>query len=149
MRKLITAGLAALTLGGSLAATALPAAAAPHGSHGGGGWHGGGGGHSSGGGWHGGGGGGWHGGGGGWHGGGGGWHGGGFHHGDDDDWGWGLGAGLAGFALGAAFADRPYYYDYSPGYYYDDGYYGTCVGHRRVWDPYVGHYIIRRFYYAC
>ena len=114
MRKLITAGLAALTLGGSLAATAGLAAAEPHGSHGGG------------------------------------WHGGGFRHrDDDDDWGWGLGAGLAGFALGTALADRPYYYDYGPGYYYDDGYYGTCVGHRRVWDPYVGHYIIRRFYYAC
>lgn len=142
MRKLITAGLAALTLGGSLAATAVPAAAEPHGSHGGG--------------WHGGGGDGWRGGGGGWRGGGGGWrgghewHGGGFRHrDDDDDWGWGLGAGLAGFALGTALADRPYYYDYGPGYYYDDGYYGTCVGHRRVWDPYVGHYIIRRFYYAC
>src|SRR5271155_821511 len=48
MRKVLTAAMAALTLGGGVAATAVPAQAAPWG----GGWHGGG--------WHGGG---WHGGG--------------------------------------------------------------------------------------
>jgi hypothetical protein len=45
MRKVLTAGLAALTLGGAVAATAVPADAAPYGWHGGyhgGGWHGGG-----------------------------------------------------------------------------------------------------------
>ena len=133
MRKILTAGLAALTLGGSVAMTATPAAA-QRGGHGGGGWHGGGGG--------------WHG-GGGFRGGGfrgegfrGGWRG-------DDDWGWGLGAGLAGFALGTALADRPYYGDdyYGPGYY-DYGY-AECVGRERIWDPYIGRYVIRRFYYAC
>jgi hypothetical protein len=44
MRKIVTAALAALTLGGSVAATAVPAQAYPHdGWHGGGHWHGGGG----------------------------------------------------------------------------------------------------------
>ena len=52
MRKILTAGLAALTLGGAVAATSVPADAAPwHG--GGGGYHGGG--YHGGGGWHGGG----------------------------------------------------------------------------------------------
>ncbi|MFI4933209.1 MAG: hypothetical protein ACHP7N_01195 [Caulobacterales bacterium] len=127
MRKLITAGLMALNLGGSLATTAAPVQAAPHG----GSWHGGGGGS-------------WHG-GGGFQGGGfrGGWRGGGWRHGDGDDGGWAIGAGIAGLALGAALADRPYY-----GGYYDGGY-DTCVGHRRVWDPYIGRYVVRRFYYAC
>jgi len=138
MRKVLTAGLAALALGGSVAATATSAEAQRgnwHGSvgHAGGSWHGGSG----------------------WHGGDrGGWRGG---RDDDDDWGWSLGAGLAGFALGATLADRPYYngyYDYGPGYYYyGPGYYDygdrTCVGHRRVWDPYYGGYVIRRFYYDC
>ena len=124
MRKLLTAGLAALTLGGSMAAVSVPADAAPHGGgfghaggggfgHGGGGYRGGGGGYWRGGRWY----------------------------------GYGVGAGLAGFALGAALAD-PYYYG---GYY--DGYYGPgpygCVVDRRVWDPYVGHYVIRPVRYAC
>jgi hypothetical protein len=45
MRKVLTAGLAALTLGGSVLATSTPAAAYPHGGWHGGyhhGWHGGG-----------------------------------------------------------------------------------------------------------
>jgi hypothetical protein len=120
MRKILTAGLAALTLGGSVAATAVPADAA--------GWHGGGG---------------FHGGGGHWRGGGG--------------WGWGVGAGLLGLAAGAAIADsyHPYYGGYygGPGYYPGPGYYGYgyagCVGRHRVWDPYVGGYVIRSFRYAC
>jgi hypothetical protein len=42
MRKVLTAGLAALTLGGALVATAVPAQAYPYGGWHGGGWHGGG-----------------------------------------------------------------------------------------------------------
>lgn len=84
-----------------------------------------------------------------------GWRGGeheGWRGGDRDDWGWGLGAGLAGFALGAAIAS-PHYrygpsYSYGPYYGYDYGP-ATCVGTRRIWDPYIGAYVIRRFYYAC
>jgi hypothetical protein len=124
MRKILTAGAAAITCLALLGATAAPADAQTRG--------------------------GFHGGGGGWHGGGGGWHGG-------RGVGWGVGAGLAGFALGAALAGPHYgygygpgYYGYGPGYYYDDGYYGAqCVGTRRVWDPYYGGYVIRRFHYAC
>jgi hypothetical protein len=118
MRKLLTAGLAALTLGGGALATTAPATAAPfHG--GGGGWHGGG-----------------------WHGGG--WHGGGFGPGGY------LAAGVIGLGLGAALADSygPYYgpgpYAYGPGPYY-----GGCYGPERVWDPYVGHYVIEQVRYAC
>ncbi len=89
----------------------------------------------------------------GWHGHGGGygrgWHGGYRHYGDG---GLALGAGVLGFALGAAVAsDRPYrdraYYEprpygyYGPprGYYYGGGYYGrpTCWT-RWAWDPYYG-----------
>jgi hypothetical protein len=89
------------------------------------------------------------------------WHGGGFH-GGNSSWhggnrggrGFGyLGAGLAGLAIGAAIANRPYYGGYGyPGYSnYGPGYYGDeqCVGTRRVWDPYVGGYVLRRVYYAC
>jgi hypothetical protein len=114
MRKILTAGLAALTLGGAVAATAVPAQAYPYGH-----WHGGG------------------------------WHGGG--------WGGGPGvavaAGILGLAAGAAIAsDHPHYYGgpgyYAPGPYYDGGY-ATCIGQRRVWDPYYGGYVIRSFRYAC
>src|SRR5579871_5115577 len=117
MRKILTAGLAALTLAGGVAATAVPADAAPyHGGyyHGGGHWRGGGA-------------------------------------------GWAIGAGLLGLAAGAAIADsHPYYY--GPGYYhgpyYGEGYgygygYESCVGRHRVWDPYIGSYVIRDFRYAC
>ena len=78
-----------------------------------------------------------------------GWRGGHFHH-DHRGWGWGVGAGFAGFALGATLANPNYYgpdYYYGPGYY--DGYGGSCVETRRVWDPYYGGYVLRRFYYAC
>lgn len=90
----------------------------------------------------------------------GGFHSGGFHH-DHGDWGIGVGAGLAGFALGAALASPynygpGYYYgpSYYPGYYYGPGaYYGygasTCVGSRQVWDPYYGRWVWRRYYYGC
>ncbi|MGH6956524.1 MAG: hypothetical protein ACREEW_07665 [Caulobacteraceae bacterium] len=128
MRKYLTAGLAALSSLAILGAAASPVQAQSW--HGHGGWHGGG-----------------------WHGRGG-WHRGGWH--DRDDWGWGVGAGIAGFALGAALASPHYgygyygypgYYDDYPGYYGYDG--GSCVSTRRVWDPYAGAYVIRRFYYAC
>ena len=108
MRKVLTAGLAALTLGGAIAATAVPADAAP--------WHGG-----------------WHGGYGGYHGG---WHGGGA--------GWAVGAGLLGLAAGVAIADNSH-----PHYYGGPGYYASCIGQRRVWDPYYGGYVVRSFRYAC
>ena len=116
MNKILTAGLAALTLGGSVAMTTVPADAAPHGGYGGhgGSYHGGGYG-------------------GGYHGGGGYWRGGRWY-------GYGVGAGLAGFALGAAIAD---------GGYYAGGPYGDCVAHRRVWDPYAGGWVMRPYYYAC
>ncbi len=118
MRKFLTAALAALTLGGSMAAT-VPAQAQPH-------WRGG-------------------------------WHEGWRHH-DNDDAAWAIGAGIAGLALGAALADRPHYNHYGYGYGYGPyggygPYYGyegyTCVGHRRVWDPYLGGWIWQRYYYPC
>ena len=141
MRKILTAGMAALTLAGSLAATATPAAAQSHGN-----WHGG---SHSGGSWHG---------GGNWHGGNS-WHGGGYrgcyYRGGD-----GVGAanagGVVGQALGAALSDHGgYYRGYSNGGYYDGGYgyydegYAVCSGDRRIWDPYIGRYVIRRYEYAC
>src|SRR5471030_3062581 len=124
MRKFLTAGAAAITCLASIRTTATTADAQTRGGHGGSGFHGGGGG-------------GWHG------GGGGGFRGGGFRGGRG--YGWGVGAGLAGFALGAALAGPRYGYGYGygPGYYdgYDNGYYGgDCVGTRRVWDPYYGGY---------
>jgi len=116
MRKIVTATMAALTLGGAVAATAFPAEAYPHD-----GWHGGG-----------------------WHGGG--WRG--------DDAGMAVAAGVLGLAAGAAIAgDHPHYYGgyyggpayYGPGHYYG----GSCVSHRRVWDPYYGGYVVHSFRYAC
>jgi hypothetical protein len=139
MRKLLSAASAALIGVGAMCATAAPAGAAD--------WHG----HDSA----------WH---GGYHGYYGGWRGGHGHGGDD--WVWGLGAGLAGFALGAAVASPYYggYYGY-PGYYgyggpyyggpyyggYYPGYYGygQCVGTRRYWDGYYGRWVVQRYYYAC
>jgi hypothetical protein len=121
MRKILNAGVSALAAAAMIGMAATPAAAAPHG----GGFHGGGGGFH----------------GGGWHGGG--WHGGGWHGGG---WGWGIGAGLAGLAIGSALA-YPYGY-YGPGYYDDYGP-DECVGAHRVWDPYYGGWVVRRFYYPC
>jgi hypothetical protein len=108
MRKILTAAAVALTMAGSLAATTTPVQAQAR--HGGG-----------------------------FRGGGGGFRGGGFRRGRGwrgGGWGWGVGAGLAGFALGSALAS-PYYY--GPGYY---DYYG-CAS--RVWDPYWGRWVIRYY----
>ncbi|MDR3509415.1 MAG: hypothetical protein P4L64_16100 [Caulobacteraceae bacterium] len=130
MKKILTAALAALTLGGAAMATATPADAAP---------------------WHGGGGRGYY---GGYHGGGyGGYRGG--YGGYRGGYGWGGGAlvaGLAGLAVGAAIAEPHYYappayYGYARPYGYYG--YGTCYANERVWDPYVGDYVIERTRYAC
>jgi hypothetical protein len=140
MRNTITrttiAGLAALSLMGSLLATAEPAAAA--GVHvGGGGGHVGGF-HGGGGGFHGGGvhaggfhGGGFHGGGyaGGWHGGGGGWHNG----------GWGGAAVVGGLAAGALLAVP---------YVYGNGYGGGCGQYAPIYDAY-GNYLGQQLVNGC
>ncbi len=133
MRKVLTAGLAALTVAGAVAGAAAPAEAQ--------GWHGG---------WHGGGG--WR--GGGWHGGGGYWRGGHYSRG------WSPGAvaavGIAGLAIGAALADNHprygYSYDYGyPAYGYPAYSYGPayCETGHWVWDPYWGRRYWVRETYPC
>ena len=121
MRKLLTAGLAALTIAGGAIATTAPADAAPHGGY--------------------------HGGNGGWHGGYGYRGGNGFRGGDAlvaGVLGFGLGAALAGPYYGDGYGPGYYADDdaYGPGY-------ATCVGRQRVWDPYYHRYIIERVSYAC
>jgi hypothetical protein len=114
------AGLAALSLAGSLIVTSEPAAAAFHGGGHGGGFHGGG----------------FHGGGfrgGGWHGGG--WHGGG--------WGWGGPAVVGGLAAGALLA-APYAYGYGYGPYG----YGGCQSYQPMYDAY-GRYLGQQLVNAC
>jgi len=146
MRKILTATVAALTLGGAMVSTAAPAEARPYGY--GGYYHGGGyyGGHR--------------------------YYG--HHHGNDA--GVAIAAGVVGLALGAALASdsghRGYYnsgyynngyYDggyygrsYDRGYgYYDGGYgyydrgYTVCESRRWVWDPYIGRRVQIRSRYAC
>jgi hypothetical protein len=106
------AGLAALSLMGSLVATSEPAAAQFHGGGRGGGIHGGG----------------FH--GGGWHGGG--WHGGGWHRGG----GWAGPAIVGGLAAGALLA-APYAYGNGYGGY---GGYGGCTSYAPIYDAY-GNYL--------
>jgi uncharacterized membrane protein len=113
------AGLAALSLTGSLLATSEPAAARPWHGGGHGGWHGGG----PHGGWHGGG---WH--GGGWHGGG--WHGGGWRGG-----GWAGPAIIGGLAAGALLA-APYAYG------------GGCTAYAPTYDAY-GNYVGQQLVNRC
>lgn len=131
MRKFLAAGLAALTLGGAMAAAAVPAQAEPHGGgHFGGGHYGGGHAGFAGG----------HGGYGGYRGGygRGGWGHGGYYRGGGYGWGVPLAAGIAGLAVGSALA-APYddgYYGY-PGYAYDYGP-GVCEAGHWSWDPYLG-----------
>jgi hypothetical protein len=119
--KAMIAGLAGLTLAGSVLATTEPASAAVlhgwGGARGGGAWHGGGG-------WHGGGA--WRGGGRGWNGGGGG--------------GWWGPAAVGGVAAGALLA-APYY-----GYGY--GYGGSCTAYSPMYDAY-GNYIGQQLVNVC
>lgn len=133
MNKFLTAAVAALTIGGAVAAS-VPASAQQHGN-----WHGGNGGAHNGGG-----GGGWHGNGGGnWRGGG--YRGGGYHNGNA------VAAGIAGLAIGAALANSGngyyggnYYYGGPPPAYYNGpsyySYYDQCHSEWR-WDRYRGRYI--------
>ena len=115
MRKILTAAAAALTMVGGMAATTVPAQAQGHGGFHGGGFHGGG------------------------------FHGGGFHGGGFHGYGYGYGAGLAGFRARRALASPHYglgYYD-GPGYGYGYGYGGGCA--QRVWDPYWGRWTVRYY----
>ncbi len=122
MKKILTAALAALTLGGAAIATATPADARPYGGHWGGGYY---------------------------HGGG--WRGGyrGGYAGPALVAGL---AGLAvGAALTGPHYGYGYGYGPGPGYYYGDGYapYGACYATHRVWDPYYGRWILQRSEYPC
>jgi hypothetical protein len=127
MRKILTAGLAALTIAGGAVATTAPADAAPY--HGGGSWHGGGGGY----------------------------HGGYGYRGGYGYGGAALAAGVIGFGLGAALSGPyngyGYGYGYGPGYYASDYYggpgYATCYAPRQVWSPYYHRYVVTRVPYAC
>lgn len=128
MRKIITAAVAALTLGGAMVATTAPAEARPYGHGGyyhGGGYHGGGY-----------------------------YHGGGRYYGRGVGPGVAIAAGVAGLAVGAALAGpRGYYgggYGY-PGYAYPAYGYGyqTCIGQHWVWDPYYGRNVLVQDRYAC
>jgi len=120
MRKILTAGLAALTLAGGVVGGSAPATAAPFhgGSFHGGGFRGGG-------------------------------FRGGFRGPGPvfaaGLFGIGLGAALAGPYYGYGYGPGPYYSD---GYAYGPGY-GTCVAPRQVWDPYAHRYVIERVSYAC
>jgi hypothetical protein len=124
MRKVLTAALAAITLGGAVCATAAPAEARGH--YGGGGYHGGGGRYYGG-------------------------HGGAGVAVAAGVVGLALGAALAG---DRGYYDRGYYgggyYDrgYYPGYYGYPGY-RTCESTRWVWDPYIGRRVPMVSRYAC
>jgi hypothetical protein len=120
--KAMIAGVAALSLAGSVFATTEPATAAGF-WRGGGGFHGGG----------------WH--GGGWHGGGRGWNGGG-------GWGWGGPAVIGGLAAGALLAAPYYYGGYGNGYGYGYGYGNTCTGYSPMYDAY-GNYIGQQLVNVC
>ena len=122
--KATIAGLAALSLMGSLIATSETASAAGRGGFHGGGFHGGG----------------FH--GGGWHGGG--WHGGGFHGGGWHGGGWAGPAVVGGLAAGALLA-APYAY----GYGYGPGYgYGGCTSYQPMYDAY-GRYLGQQLVNDC
>lgn len=124
MRKALTAAMAAITLGGAVAATAAPAEARPHG--GGGYYHGG------------------------YYGGGGGY----YRHDNGGAAvaagvvGLALGAALA--SNSHSYYDRGYAPGYyAPGYYGYGGGYRTCENTRWVWDPYYGRRVPVTSRYAC
>ncbi len=50
---------------------------------------------------------------------------------------------------GGYYAPGPYAYGYGPGYGPGPGYYGTCYTTRWVWDPYYGRRVPVREAYAC
>ena len=120
MRKTLAAGLAALTFGGAVAASAIPATAEARDYHGGyhnyGGYYRGDYGRS-------------------------------YHH-HNNNAGPAIIAGIAGLAIGAALADsgshRSYYNSYNSGYGYR-----TCQSSRWVWDPYIGRRVLVTSNYAC
>lgn len=139
MRKIITAGMAALTLGASLAATATPAAAESWHDGGSHQWRGDRGDHRD--------------------------YDRRYYRGNNNSTGAAIAGGIVGLALGAALSShnngsysnhtyysRPYYggsrYYYGNGYY-EGGGYAVCTGRREIWDPYIGGYIVQRYNYAC
>ena len=125
MRKILAAGMAALTFGGAVTAAALPATAQARDWHDGDrheyrgrDFHG----HGD-------------------------WD---RHRGDG---GAAIAAGIAGLAIGAALSDGgPRYYSYGyPAYSYDDddAPYAVCETQRWVWDPYIGRHVLVRRHYPC
>ncbi len=125
MRKILTAGVVALTLGGAILGAAVPANAEPYGHWHGGGWRGG------------------------WRGddagvaiaaG---------------ILGLAVGSALASDHPHYYYGAPPYYgpgYYGGPVYYRGRGPYpgyAACIGRREVWDPYFGGYVVRSFRYAC
>ena len=120
MRKLLTAGLAALTLGASVLATTAPATAAPFHGFSGHGFSG----HGF-----------------------SGYRGYGYR---GYGAGPAIAAGIFGLAIGAAIADSgPRYYGPGPYAYGPGPYYDSCYAPQRVWDPYAGRYVIEQVPYAC
>ncbi|WP_207801754.1 hypothetical protein [Phenylobacterium hankyongense] len=137
MKKSLAAAMAAITFGGAVAATALPAQAERYEHHGG---------YD--------------------HGGYGRGYEGGRYYGHRDNGGAALAAGVVGLALGAALAssnnhsygysNRSYGYNngyYAPsygysGYGYDEPY-QVCESRRWVYDPYIGRRVMVRSSYAC
>ncbi|WP_372785787.1 hypothetical protein [Phenylobacterium sp.] len=123
MRKLLTAAMAAITLGGAVCATAAPAEARPHGGYYGGSY---GGGH---------------------------YYRGNNNGGAAlaaGVVGLALGAAIASnghsYNYNRGYYDRGYYPD---GYYAYDGGYRTCESTRWVWDPYIGRRVPVTSRYAC
>ena len=118
LKKILIGAAAVMSVAGVTLSTSTVADAAPYGGHGGGGYHGGGGGY---------------------HGGGYGYRGGGYGY--RGGYGYGIGAGLLGVAIGASLASP--YYGAPPAYYNGAGYwgyYGGCRGYWR-WDSYYGRYV--------
>jgi hypothetical protein len=127
MRKALTAAVAAITLGTSIAAGAVPAQAqqhwqdrssgySQHGQYGGHGYRGN------------------------------------YYRGGRGDDSAAIFAGVAGLALGAALASSGNHYQssyYGPGYYSGYEPYAMCESRRWVYDPYIGRRVLIRSHYAC